>query len=400
MKDRLSKVRLGKRPPKRTRRPKNKLEEALWDWRKIRMSRLYRHCGTKLESGKRCNSQTCKHADAEWWIDYKDANGVRHRKRMGKDKRVASEILNSTLGNVARREHLGLIADSKISFADFVAKWWEPRCVPTFAPRSAERWKSIIKHHLLPAFPGALRAINAGAVEAYLAQRLKDGAANETVRSEFTVLSHILRRAVSWEQLAKNPLLDGQGQLRPGLSVKTTPGRVRFLTAVETAKLLAVCGRKPLLREFVLLALNTGCRRNEILGLTRKTVDLQNRTISILETKNGEPKTLPLNDVAFAVLKGLPTPLTEDGKLFPFKGPQLSTTFKRYAVRAGIEDFHLHDLRHSFATAHAMAGTSMKGLQTLLGHKTAAMTQRYAHYSDEALRAAAQNISIGTARQA
>ena len=58
------------------------------------------------------------------------------------------------------------------------------------------------------------------------------------------------------------------------------------------------------MREFALLALNTGCRRNELLSLTRKTVDWQNKTIMLLETKNGEPKTLPLNDVAFANVEG------------------------------------------------------------------------------------------------
>jgi integrase len=320
---------------------------------------------------------------------------VRHRKRMGKDKQIASDILKSTEGNVARREHLGLIADSKTSFADFVSKLWQPRCEPTFTARTVERWRSILDKHLLPAFTGALRAINAGDVEAYIAKRLKAGAARQTVRQEFTVLAHIFRRAVSWEQLSRNPLLDAQGKLRPGLSIMTTPGRVRFLTADETGALLEGCSTRPLLREFVLLALNTGCRRNELLSLTRKTVDWQNKTIMLLETKNGEPKTLPLNDVAFATLKGLPTPLTADGKLFPFKPLWLSVTFKRVAAKAGLEDFHLHDLRHCFATSHAIAGTSMKGLQSLLGHKTASMTQRYAHYSDEALRAAAQNISIG-----
>jgi integrase len=104
---------------------------------------------------------------------------------------------------------------------------------------------------------------------------------------------------------------------------------------------------------------------------------------------------IPLNETAFETLRALPRPMTKDSPLFPFKPENLSVQFRRIAKRAGIEDFHLHDLRHCFATAHAIGGTSMRGLQSLLGHRTAAMTQRYAHFSDPALRAAVETVQIG-----
>ncbi len=70
-----------------------------------------------------------KHKGNDWWIDFKDAQGVRHRKKIGPNHRVAKEVLDGILGNVARRVHLGVIEDSSISFADF-AKIWQVRVTP------------------------------------------------------------------------------------------------------------------------------------------------------------------------------------------------------------------------------------------------------------------------------
>ena len=105
--------------------------------------------------------------DNAWWIDFNDARGVRRRKKIGPSKRVAKEVLDGLLGNVARRVHLGVIEDSAISFADF-AKIWRERVTPMLKPRSRERWFGILDKYLVPAFPGTLRAITAADAEAYL----------------------------------------------------------------------------------------------------------------------------------------------------------------------------------------------------------------------------------------
>jgi hypothetical protein len=61
------------------------------------------------------------------WIDFKDARGMRRRKKIGPSKRVAQEVLDGILGNIARRQHLGVIEDSPISFADFADIWRDSR---------------------------------------------------------------------------------------------------------------------------------------------------------------------------------------------------------------------------------------------------------------------------------
>lgn len=199
-------------------------------------------------------------------------------------------------------------------------------------------------------------------------------AANETIRSELTVLRHILKRAVAWKKMAEYPL-SGLKLPKPG------PSRVRWPTEDEIAKLLAACAvkgahvfTKHYLRPYILLALNSGMRRNEILGLRRRDIDWQNGLAHLPKTKNGDAANVPLNAVALAALKAVPAPLTPDGRYFPFGPNQVSMAFKRAARRAGIEDLHLHDTRHTFGAYHAMNGTQQRGLQGLMRHKDPRMT--------------------------
>jgi len=133
-------------------------------------------------------------------------------------------------------------------------------------------------------------------------------------------------------------------------------------------------------------------RRNEILSLTRTSVDWVNNIANLDQTKNGEARHLPLNRAAVAALRSLPARI--DGRLFPFKPNQVSVALQRAVRRARIEDFRLHDQRHTFASYQAMAGTQSRGLQSLLGHKDGRMTARYSHLSDAYLRTAVDAVVI------
>src|SRR5712691_4126734 len=81
--------------------------------------------------------------DGTWWIDFQDAQGIRHRKKIGPNRRIAQEVLNDALGKVTRRQHLGVIDDSAISFAEFADLWWQ-RVASTLRPRTQERWRGIV----------------------------------------------------------------------------------------------------------------------------------------------------------------------------------------------------------------------------------------------------------------
>jgi integrase len=248
--------------------------------------------------------------------------------------------------------------------------------------------------HLEPNFTGSLRGITLAAVEAFVARRVADGAAASTVNNALTVLSHILRRAVAWEHLGNNPIA---GMKR----LKEPPGRTRFLAPEEIEKLFSSFpteqDRSPLvcvyLKPFLLVAFNTGMRRSEILGLTRRSVDWQNRMVTLDDTKNGQKRHVFLNEAALAAIRSLP-PRLDTQRLFPFNGAAVTMALRRILKRAGIEDFRLHDGRHLFASYHAMAGLQPRALQELLGHKDARMTMRYSHLANAYLRAAVDQVVI------
>mgnify|MGYP001389065414 CR=1 FL=1 len=124
-------------------------------------------------------------------------------------------------------------------------------------------------------------------------------------------------------------------------------------------------------------------RKGEIQNLKWENVDFLTNIITLPRTKNGEKKHLPMNDCVRNILteieKRADSPYifyNTQGKPFHFR-----KTFSRVIKRAGIIDFHFHDLRHTFASYLAMAGVDLNTIRDLMGHKSLAMTLRYAHLS-------------------
>lgn len=140
------------------------------------------------------------------------------------------------------------------------------------------------------------------------------------------------------------------------------------------------------------LALQTGLRKGELLGLRWSDVNFEAEQILIRETKSGKPRMIPMNRRARWLLKKLAarSPLSEwvfqTRKRNGAAGPAADTkTAWRRALRlARIEDFRFHDLRHTFASHFAMSGGDLYALAKILGHSNPKMTiDRYAHLSPE-----------------
>jgi integrase len=161
---------------------------------------------------------------------------------------------------------------------------------------------------------------------------------------------------------------------------KEARGRVRFLTDEERTALLSACdvsGWKPL-RALVLLALLTGARRGELVGLQWKDVDLKAGRAIVHETKNGEPRVLPLTGNALAALRELK--LDDSARSdFVFRHPNgLPEAFYSFdshwyaaVEKAGLKNFKFHDLRHTTASILAAQGATLLEIADVLGHKTA-----------------------------
>jgi integrase len=188
--------------------------------------------------------------------------------------------------------------------------------------------------------------------------------------------------------------------------------RVRYLTDNEELLLMAV---SPVwFQPLVSLAIHTGMRKGEMLCLTWPDVDFTTGTIWIRDAKSGEGRRLPMNSVARAALITMREARRErlrarvvsrnEAAAFVVAAPEggFFHNLNRYwyvaLKRAGITNLHFHDLRHTFATRYMMAGGNLFSLQTLLGHKTAAMVQRYAHLDEKHLQAEVERLVVRKAK--
>jgi len=170
--------------------------------------------------------------------------------------------------------------------------------------------------------------------------------------------------------------------------------RTRYLEEEEIERLHEACSGH--LKPILATALNTGMRKGEILNLKWVDVDLRNRIISILNSKNNEKREIPVNEDLFQALlrvrKNLESPYVfckEDG--VPYK--DVKTGFRAALKRAKISNFRFHDLRHTFASRLVMKGVGLKTVQELLGHKDVRMTLRYSHLSPDHKKAAVEKLS-------
>lgn len=216
-----------------------------------------------------------------------------------------------------------------------------------------------------------------------------------TVARYLAALSHAFTIAVKeWGWLEDSPM-------RRVTKPKEPRGRIRFLSEGERPRLLQACkeSKNPLLYPVVVLALATGMRQGEIIGLFWRepkippadawgVVDLSAARIVLHHTKNGERRVIPLAAHVLEIVKELAKVRRLDtDRLFPCttdpaKGLDLRKPWAHALEQAGIENFRFHDLRHSAASYLAMSGASSAEIAETLGHKTLAMVKRYSHLSE------------------
>ncbi len=144
----------------------------------------------------------------------------------------------------------------------------------------------------------------------------------------------------------------------------------------------------------MVVALNTGLRQGELLGLRWQDVDWLTGMITVPRTKSGKPHRVPMNSQVQAVLnqvKDLSAPPSE--RVFPHTSRLLRTVFHKAVKRAGLEPFRFHDLRHTFASRLAMHGANDRTIMALGGWHSPAMLGRYAHLSPTHLWNAVEQLS-------
>lgn len=215
-----------------------------------------------------------------------------------------------------------------------------------------------------------------------------------TVVRYLAVLSHAFSVAMKeWGWVEDNPL-------RKVSKPKEPRGRIRCLDDDDREGLLQACAASTctLLYPVVVLAISTGMRRGEMLGLQWSQVDLVRERITLHETKNGDRRGVPLAGLALTLMRDLCITRRVDTELvFPGSRAdrplQFEKAWKAALGKAGIRDFRFHDLRHCAASYLVMSGASLAEVGDLLGHKTVQMTKRYAHIAEGHTRAIMQTMN-------
>jgi integrase len=163
------------------------------------------------------------------------------------------------------------------------------------------------------------------------------------------------------------------------LTLSTEQGRrERRLREGEFDRLIeAARSRKnPYVLPIIILAVETGMRRGEILAIQSEHFDAERRTLLIPQTKNGHSRTIPLSARAIEVLSGLPT---GEARLFPLTANAFRLTWERVKSKAGIDDLHFHDLRHEAVSRFFEKGLAMPEVALISGHRDPRMLFRYTH---------------------
>ncbi|KGQ20755.1 Integrase [Lysobacter dokdonensis DS-58] len=227
-----------------------------------------------------------------------------------------------------------------------------------------------------------------------------------------------MNKAVKWGMLDRSPLSDLH--LRPVESRRV----VRFLNQAEERKLrktladrdaamvaaresgngwrvargksvlpdIGAGGFGDHLTPVVVLAMNTGLRRGELLSLCWSDIDLEARVLTVrAETaKSGRQRHIPLNAEATKVLRAWSK---RSNGPDVFGVADVKTAWTALIESAGLENFRFHDLRHHFASKLVMAGVDLNTVRELLGHSDIKMTLRYSHLAPDHLAAAVAKIS-------
>lgn len=321
-----------------------------------------------------------------WYIDY-SFNGKRVRKRVGRSNKMAEQALKAVEVALMKDEFLGVKQHKEILFDKLCSEYLTfSKANKTEKSYGRDR---ISIEHLLKAFGGmSISDITARELERYKSMR-KEEVKPATINRELSCIKHMFTKAVHWDYLPENTL-------RTVAKFKEPPGRTRYLSEEEIERLLYCCAEH--LKPIVIMAMNTGMRKGEILNLKWSDIDMINRIIMVRTSKNNESRSVPINETLYSEFLKLQGDCTSDNAVFTDKTGKpiknIDHAFEGARKRAKLKDFRFHDLRHTFASHLVMNGVDIRTIQILLGQKTIAMTLRYSHLSDKTLKDAVDKLKL------
>lgn len=331
----------------------------------------------------------------KWAIRFIDQDGGRHYKTIG-TRRVDAE---KALATVMHQNNVGEYRDvPEVTLKDFAAKWLKSHA-SNVRPKTFDCYRQHVENRILPYFGSRrLRQINTEDVEQFKASLSKEDISPSTVGKHLLTLKMILKTAVAWGYLNRNP---AEFVKKP----RHVKKEVDFLTPIELGQLISATDEKH--RALIITACYTGMRRGELLGLKWGDVDFAQGRIFVQRTLQSgrfyEPKTASSRrsvSVPQQVIDALKVHQArqavelienelelvfpnEAGK--PMDGQNLyNRIFLPTLKLAELRQVRFHDLRHSYASALISAGENVKWIQKQLGHSSIQVTMDiYGHLLPE-----------------
>lgn len=371
------------------------------------------------ESSRRHNGKP----DLIYIIDYRDANGKRQRKTIGR----ASNKMTATLANQIRLRIIN--AESEGKGVPEVAADLVPIKMPTLQEawdRYRRDWlmaygkptqneESLVRLHLQEYMALPLDEITTYRLDGLMRGMLAKGLSPQYTKHAVALVRRIMRRMRQWG------FYDGPDPFLKITLPKLNNSRERYLTPDEAWRLLEdLQGRSKTTWLMALISLHCGLRFGEIAALTVGDVNFDDGTLFVREAKSGYGR----HAVMTAEVAGALRPFAKGAKsdlIFPARGHngvkvERSSAFSRAVDALGLNNTGrmitlpngnripekitdkrsrvvFHTLRHTYASWLAMAGEREMSLAELLGHRSTAMTRRYAHLMDDVRRGTAQKIS-------
>ncbi|MDQ1118905.1 MULTISPECIES: tyrosine-type recombinase/integrase [Pseudoxanthomonas] len=333
-------------------------------------------------------------------------------------RKVVAEFVQTGLPSIAKPEPV------KITLRAFLDNHYAP-WIKTELKRADDTLRRI-EQAFAALLPMTLTDIDAKVIERWWLKRLSDTIqpgskqtiSKATASRNLATLRSAMSKAVKWGMLETNPVTNA------ALKVAKPRSVVRFLSTAEEHRLRSAltardnahaaarksanqwrtARKRALLPEapegafadhltpIVLLAMNTGLRKGELLSLNWSDINLQARMLTVRaeHAKSGKQRHVPLNNEAMSVLQRWRPKTSGSGTVFGISS--VKSSWEKLIAVAKINDFRFHDLRHHFASRLVMTGVDLNTIRELLGHADLTMTLRYAHLAPQHLAAAVAKL--------
>lgn len=329
-----------------------------------------------------------------YFFQYRNKYKTTKKIKIGVHGNITTEQARETAKELAIKASTGKdpAAENKAQksspiMADLARDYIELYALKEKSAKSVKEDKAMLKNHILKEFSSKKVAEVTSRDIQVLRGKLDD---RRVISNRIlSLLQKMFNLAIQWEWRTDNPV--------SGVQKHKEHKRTRWLQEEELKRLTEVLDDYPnqAMSNIIRLLLLTGARKHEILEATWDQFDLEKGVWTKIAhaTKQRKMEHCPLSPTTLKILRAMQSTKTDSPYLFPgrVQGQPLKEIKKGWATirdKAGLKDFRIHDLRHTYASHLVSSGLSLSIVGKLLGHTQASTTQRYAHLADEPLREA------------